>query len=281
MKIGIVGLGFMGGSIAQSLNQNHHIIAYDINQDSLDYAVNHKIIQEGTQNLEDFFHETRVIYLCLYPQSLKGFLMKHQKLMEQGTVLIEISGVKTQLINSILPILEDHIDLVFTHPIAGSEKVGVKYSKASIFMNANYVIVPSVYNKEPSLALTEKLAREMRFKNVSFLSMEQHDEIIAFTSQLTHVLSLALVNSENTTLDTSKFIGDSYRDLTRISMINEPLWSDLFLENKDHLLKMISNFEESLNKFKNAIESNDKDALKKLMTESKEKRKKIEGGEKT
>ncbi len=277
MKIGIVGLGLMGGSIAKSLNQNHFITAYDIDKDAIAYATEEKIIQEGTQNLDAFFRGTKVIYLCLYPQALQRFIEENQEKMESGTVLIEISGVKTQIINAIVPKLIDKIDLVFTHPIAGREKVGVQYSTKSIFQNANYVIVPTEINKLESISLAEALAHEMKFKNISHLSKEQHDDIISYTSQLTHVLSLALVNSENTNLDTKKFIGDSYRDLTRISMINEPLWSELFLENKTYLLEKIERVENALDEYKLAIENNDIEKLKALMKDAKQKRMKIEG----
>jgi len=277
VKIGIVGLGLMGGSIAKSLNQNHFIIAYDVDRDAIDYALSQKIIQAGDTNLENFFHGTKVIYLCLYPQSILQFIQSYQNQMDPGTIVIEISGVKTKIINAVTPFLNNNIDMVFTHPIAGREKVGVKYSKDSIFQNANYVIVPTDKNKAESLSLVENLAREMKFKNITQLTKEQHDDFISYTSQLTHVLSLALVNSEDTNLDTKRFIGDSYRDLTRISMINEPLWSELFLENKEYLIEKIERLEKSLSEYKSAINNNDIEKLKELMLEAKRKRMKIEG----
>lgn len=276
MKIGIVGLGLMGGSIAAALNQFHEVIGFDINSDSLAYAMKHQIIQEGTQNLELFFHESKIIFLCLYPHSLKNFIIDNQKNIQKDSILIEISGVKSFLIDELKDILEPHFELVYTHPIAGREKKGITFATKAIFNKANYVIVPTDKNKESSLKLVETLATEMGFKNISRISKEEHDDIISYTSQLTHVLSLALVNSDKEQYDTSKFIGDSYRDLTRISMINEDLWSELFLTNKNYLLDKINEFEFYLEQYKTAIESDNLDVLKDLMKSARDKRLKVE-----
>jgi prephenate dehydrogenase len=278
MKIGIVGLGLMGGSIAKALNHKHEIIAYDISNEALTYALNHQIIQEGYTNLEAFFHETSIIYLCLYPQMIASFIKNNQKYMQKGSVIIEISGIKTSIIEDTLPFINDDIDVVFTHPIAGREKKGVNFAKETIFHNANYVIVPTTKNKEASIELTKELAHEMKFKNISIISKEEHDDIIAYTSQLTHVLSLTLVNSDPETYDTFRFIGDSYRDLTRIAMINEDLWSELFLENKNYLLPKIDSFIENLTYYRKLIVDNDIEKLKEIMKEAKNRRLKIESG---
>ncbi|MGD9909527.1 MAG: prephenate dehydrogenase [Candidatus Izemoplasmatales bacterium] len=276
MKIGIVGLGLMGGSIALSLNQNNEIIAFDINSDALSYAKTNKIIQEGTLNLELFFHNTKVVFICLYPHSIKEFLIKANPYIEPGTIIVEISGVKSALISELEQVQMPHYELVYTHPIAGREKKGVEFANPSIFLKANFVIVPVSRNTKETLAVVEMLATTMGFKNISYLSPLEHDNIIAYTSQLTHVISLALVNSESNAFDTSKFIGDSYRDLTRISMINEGLWSELFLSNKEFLLEKIEAFENYLDQYKNAMLTENREELKRLMVDSREKRLKIE-----
>jgi len=159
--------------------------------------------------------------------------------------------------------------LVYSHPIAGREKIGVASSNASIFTGANYIITPLDRNTERALNLTESLAKEMGFSSISYLSPNKHDEIIAYTSQLTHVLSLALVYSDEGSFETGKFIGDSYRDLTRIAMINAPLWAELFMENRDALLKKINQFKVALDAFENSIETYDEAALIALMNEAK------------
>ncbi len=279
MNIGIVGLGLIGGTIAKSLKNNHFISAYDICDDTLTYALEQNIINKSYHDLGKFFQENDVVYLCLYPETLLNFIFQNKDLMSINSVYIEISGIKKYMVDKILAMKLKNIDIIFTHPIAGSEKVGVFHSTASIFENANYVITPVLENKKTNIDLAKKLAKEMGFSNISMISPEEHDNIIAYTSQLTHVLSLSLVNSISTDLETKKFIGDSYRDLTRISMINEKLWPELFVNNKDALLKVINSFEKELNNFKVAIASQDTNKLSKLMVKSTQIRTKIERGD--
>jgi prephenate dehydrogenase len=195
-----------------------------------------------------------------------------------GTVLIEISGVKTSVVNALEPYIDNRFELIYTHPVAGREKIGVASSSASIFTNANYIITPLDRNTTKNLELVDSLARSMGFTSVSYLSPEKHDEIIAYTSQLTHILSLALVLSDDQSFETVKFIGDSYRDLTRIAMINAPLWSELFMENKEILLKKIKNFKKTLEKYENCLESVDETQLIELMTAAKDIRLGMEKG---
>ena len=265
MNIGIVGLGLMGGSIAKALYGRYNIHAYDQDQSSIEYALKHQIIDYGYSEIEAFFKATDVIYLCLYPRTLVDFMKKYAKYIKKDSVLIEISGVKTELVKMIEPYIDNRFDFIFSHPIAGREKVGVASSKVSIFVNANYVICPLEKNQTKNLELTEMLARSMGFSSISYLSPEKHDEIISYTSQLTHVLSLALVQSDTQSFDTGKFIGDSYRDLTRIAMINAPLWAELFLENRENLLDKIENFKKVLNEYETCIKNNDVTTLIDLM----------------
>ncbi len=276
MKIGIVGLGLMGGSIAKALNQFHEISAYDINADSIQYALNNNLIHRSFEDIKSFFDNCEIVFLCLYPHSVKNFIITYQKYIKKDTVVIEITGVKSTLIDELDNLISPHYDFVYTHPIAGREKKGVTFASNTIFTNANFVIVPVKRNLNSSLNIVDQLAHQMGFKNITQITKEEHDNIIAYTSQLTHVISLALVNSDKEDFDTSLFIGDSYRDLTRISMINEDLWSELFLSNKEYLLDKINAFEKYLDSYKAAIENDDRDSLKKMMIDSRIKRTKIE-----
>lgn len=268
MKIGIVGLGLIGGTIAKSLNKTHFVSAYDISNETLEYAIENKIVHKTYTDIESFLSDNNVFFLCLYPNQIINFIFQNKDLISNSSVIIEISGVKKQLISEINKLGNLNFDLIYTHPIAGSEKVGIMHSNQNIFRDANYVITPVDSNKKANLDLVKNLAIEMGFKNISMISPEEHDDIIAYTSQLTHILSISLVNAIFTELDTSKFIGDSYRDLTRISMINESLWPELFLYNKQALLNKIDNFENELSKIKNAIKENNPDKLADLMIKS-------------
>jgi len=279
MRIGIIGLGLIGGTIAKSLNSKHCVSAYDISKETLDYAKANNIVRDVYDNLKDFIANNDIFYLCLYPKSIVKFISDNKSLFPKNSVIIEVSGVKNYLINEISNFDLKNIDIIFTHPVAGSEKIGVINSMAEIFNNANYVITPIKSNKLKNIELAKKLAKEMNFTSISTVSPKEHDDIIAYTSQLTHVLSLSLVNSISTTLDTKRFIGDSYRDLTRISKINEKLWPDLFITNKDALVKKITSFESELRKFKDAIIMNDVNKLEELMIKSTNLRKSMDKGD--
>jgi len=268
MKIGIVGLGLIGGTIAKALKNNHKISGYDHSRETIEYAIEHNIIDKSYTDLPNFFKDNDIFFLCLYPNDIINFIFQNKDLIPKSRLLIEISGIKYFLINRISEFGPLNFDVVYTHPVAGSEKTGIRHSDANIFKNANFVITPIESNKEKNIALVSDLAKEMGFKNISIVSPTQHDDIIAYTSQLTHVLSLSLVNAISTDLDTSRFIGDSYRDLTRISMINERLWPELFIHNKDALINKIEDFETELRKIKDAIKMNDWDKLSELMQKS-------------
>lgn len=280
MKIGIVGLGLIGGTIAKSLNANHKISGYDRSRETIEYAIENNIIDKSYTDLSSFFSDNDVFFICLYPNDIINFIFKNKDLIPKSKLLIEISGIKKYLIDRIEEFGPLNFDIVFTHPIAGSEKVGIKYSKASIFKNANFVISPVESNKKKNIMLVKDLAEEMGFRNISIVTPEEHDDLIAYTSQLTHVLSLSLVNAISTGLDTSRFIGDSYRDLTRISMINDRLWPELFIYNKDALVRKVENFEAELRKVKDAIKMNDWRRLTELMQKSTSIRLAMEQGKK-
>jgi len=280
MKIGIVGLGLMGGSIASALKSRHHIAAYDCSPEAVAFALSKGIIHEAFSTPKALFLHSEILYLCLYPLALADFIQTHQDDMPAGTVLIEISGVKSEIIHKIDAFIRPDIDIVYTHPIAGKEKQGIAYADAEIFRGANYILVPTPKNQPDHLQSVRQLAAEMGFGVLSDLTAEEHDSIIAYTSQLTHILSLALVESDDQLFDTKRFIGDSYRDLTRIALINETLWSELFLTNKKHLLERVKNFRNSLNKYVKLLEHDDLPGLQKLMRETREKRSSLEAGEK-
>ncbi|MGD9761137.1 MAG: prephenate dehydrogenase [Candidatus Izemoplasmatales bacterium] len=258
MKIGIIGLGLIGGTIAKSLNKKHIICAYDVNKKALSYALENKIIHKAYDDLKTFLQENEIIYLCLYPDMIIEFFRDNKNLIKNGTTFIEISGVKTSIIDEIGKLKLDNLDIIYTHPIAGREFSGVEYANETIFNGANYIIVEHKNNLKKNVVLAKDLAEQMGFKTISFLSAKEHDNIIAYTSQLTHVMSMALVNSfGNTDVDLKKFTGDSYRDLTRIANINVFLWYQLFTMNKDYLFERITAFEREISKFKTALIEND------------------------
>ena len=275
MKIGIIGLGLIGGSIAQGLKKNNHkISAYDKDRSALKYALDKNIIDESLENLTDFLKNNKLVYLCLYPHDIISFFKTNGHLIQPGTIFIEVSGIKSSLISEIEKIDLPDIEIIYTHPIAGKESSGVYNSDCSIFENSNYIIIDYFKNKKENVVLAKKLAEEIGFDKISIVSMETHDDLLAYTSHLTHLISMALVNSYDEEINVVDFAGDSYKDLTRIAQNNSVLWTDIFLNNSKYILNRLDLFIEELNLLKNEIQNKDSDKLKSLLEKSNKLKKK-------
>ncbi len=274
MKILVVGLGLIGGSYAASLsNKGHKVYGVDINNESLDYALNKKWIVSGASDAGYFISDMDMIIICLYPKLILEFLVKYSKYFKEGQIITDVCGVKSSFVEEATKLAYPATYLSH-HPMAGKEKVGIKYSDSRIFIGANFLITPFSDNDQ-AIEVLKKMAIEMGFGRITVMSPKRHDQMIGFTSQLTHAIAVSLVNSDHDN-ETKNFIGDSYRDLTRIAMINESLWSELFLENKEALLTHIESFENELNVLKNALYEDDKDRLNELFRSSTKIRKEME-----
>ncbi|WP_300887444.1 prephenate dehydrogenase [uncultured Clostridium sp.] len=270
MRIVIVGLGVVGGGYAMALKEAGYTEVYGIdnNIETLRKAKSLGIIKEGYTDEKEIIKIADLIVLAVYPNLVKKFIINNKEDFKDGAIITDVTGIKQLFIDEITSILPKNIDFVFAHPMAGREKKGIDYATNKVFKGANFLITVTDNNKAENLELIENLAYKMGFKNVKKICPKYHDEMIAFTSQLPHALAVALINSDVEGRNTGEFIGDSYRDLTRIANINEALWSQLFLGNKENLLKAIYNFEEELDKIKNCLEHEDKEALQNLFIKS-------------
>jgi len=277
MKIVIVGLGVIGGSFAMALNEAGYkdVFGIDTNPETIKKAEELGIIKKGSPNGEDFLKEADLVIISIYPKIVKTFVENNKDNFKDGAIITDATGIKGMFINEIIKILPENVDFVFGHPMAGREKRGIDFASSKVFKGANYIITPIERNKEENIKLIENLAYEIGFKRVRRITPEFHDEMIGFTSQLPHAMAVALINSDEEGRDTGSFIGDSYRDLTRIANINEDLWSELFLGNKENLLKAINNFELQLDLIKKAIYDDDKETLKKYFIKSTKRREKL------
>lgn len=277
MKIVVVGLGVIGGSFTMALKEAGYDDVYgiDINEETLVKAKKLRLIKEGFTSGEEIVKEADLIIISLYPILVKKFIDDNKDNFKDGAVITDATGIKKLFVEDIINILPNNIDFIFGHPMAGREKKGIDFATGEVFRGANYILTPVDRNKEENLKLIENLAYEIGFKRVRKIAPEHHDEMIGFTSQLPHALAVALVNSDVEGRDTGSFIGDSYRDLTRIANINEDLWSELFLGNKENLLMSIQNFENELDKIKYAIENDNKEVLKELFIKSTNRREKL------
>ncbi|MBU3137072.1 prephenate dehydrogenase [Clostridium gasigenes] len=277
MRILIVGLGVVGGSYAMALKEAGYEDVYglDTDLDTLKKAEDLRIIKKGYIDGTDIVEKCDLIILSIYPRLVKRFIQDNKNRFKKGTVITDATGIKEMFINDILEILPSNVDFIFGHPMAGREKKGIDYASSKVFKGANYLITTIDSNKEENIKLIEKLAYNIGFKKVRRITPKYHDEMISFTSQLPHAIAVALINSDEEGRDTGSFIGDSYRDLTRIANINEDLWSELFLGNKSNLIKVIDEFEVELKKIKIALENNDNKCLKELFVKSTRRREKL------
>ena len=270
----IVGLGLLGGSYAKALKKKgYHVEAVTLEQASIDYALKEGIIDGGTTAVDPaVIARAELVIFALYPHILIEWIRANQQYFTPGTVLTDVTGVKCSVVYEIQGMLRSDVEYIAAHPMAGREVSGVENSDDRIFENANYIVVPTEKNTEPAIALCEELGHELGFSRVSRLSPEKHDEMIAYLSQLTHCIAVTLMCcSDNEHL--VKYTGDSFRDLTRIAKINDAMWSELFVLNKQELLSQMDLFMEKFKELRDDLETENIDDMRAMMRLSTERRK--------
>lgn len=274
MNIGIIGLGLMGASFAKRLSpqKDKTIYGIDQNEQTIQTALELNIIKEGSTDADKLIKKCNLIILALYPTMIKPWIVENQQYLESGTILMDISGVKTNIVEPVQAILREDLELISIHPMCGRESRGIDFAQADIFDNANYIIVPTNKNTATAIKAAKQLGKDLRVKNISILSCEEHDRMIGFLSQLTHVIAVSLMNTHDNS-HLVEYTGDSFRDLTRIATINEDLWSELFLLNKDILLDEIDQFLDATKHFRDSLEKEDIDEMKRLFIQSTNRRK--------
>lgn len=274
MNIAIVGLGVIGGSFAKGLQAAgyNNVYGIDVSESTLKTAVNQGMIKKGFVEANDILQDMDVIMISLYPNQIAPFVEQYKNILKDGSILTDVTGVKAAIIEKVSKVLPSTVDFVFAHPMRGSEKKGIIGADHTRFIGANALITPIPTNKEASLQLIEKLYKEIGFDQVTRVSPGKHDEQIAYVSQLMHVLSVAVVNSQQASEETLTFAGNSFQELTRIADINGELWSELFLNNRTALLTSIEHFETELNAMKRTLADNDEDELKKIFKQATSKR---------
>lgn len=281
LNYGIVGLGIMGGSFAKSIRANilsmaestGKIFACNRSQACIQQALSTGVIDEGfsTENVSDMIKKCDVVFICLYPHATLDFLVQYKNDFKSGSIVTDISGVKGIFEKSLPQILRPDVDFIIGHPMAGGEKEGYSNSKAEFFVNHNYILIPQDYNKPENLETMRALITDMGFSRITETTCEIHDYKIGFTSQLCHIIASALVESAEDP-EITAFGGGSFEDLTRIAMINAPLWTELFISNKEKLVHHIENFEKMMDEFKSAIKNEDAEKLNALLSDTREKR---------
>ena len=269
----IVGLGMIGGSYAMGLTrQGCRVDAIDIDQPSITWALDHGIINRGATHGDDWIASASIIILGLYPTAMVEWVRAKRERFANGLIITDVSGVKAGIVETVQALLPEGVEFISCHPMAGREVGGVQNSDDGIFRKANFIITPTAKNTDKGLAFAYQLAEILAFNHVAQLSPLEHDRMIGFLSQLTHAIAVSLMNcNDNTHL--KDYTGDSFRDLTRIARINEKLWSELFLLNRDVLIDEIDAFQAELSRLRGTLVNEDKQELTRLFIQSTQRRK--------
>ena len=272
-RILIVGLGLMGGSYAIALKKkNYSVGCITLDRDSVDYALENGIIDYGTTEVDpEIIAGADVIVFALYPHVFVDWIEKNQKYFRPGTVITDVTGVKSAIVYRIQSMLRRDVEFIAAHPMTGREVYGVRNSTDRSFCEANYIVTPTEKNTQGAIELAKELGRDMGFARIVELTPEKHDEVIAFVSQLAHCIAITLMTC-NGLERLEDFTGNSFRDLTRIAHINENMWSELFLLNKKALLNEMELFARQFEKLKRSIADDDLDTMKDIMRRSTERR---------
>lgn len=270
----IIGLGLLGGSYARGLTEKgYYVEAITKDEESCNFALEHEIVKKCTTKVDsEMIKSADVIIFALYPEIFIKWIEEYGSLIKPGTVITDVTGVKGCIVDKIQSMLPPMVEFISAHPMAGKEVYGVENSDERIFYGANYIVVPTDKNTYEGVEACKRIGEILGFGRISELSPQEHDDMIGFVSQLTHCIAVSLMNCyEHRRLE--KYTGDSFRDLTRIANINEKMWSELFLMNKEPLLQQMELFQKAFTDLYDYLKADDREGLMEMMRISTERRK--------
>ena len=272
-KILIVGLGLIGGSYAAALSQNGwEVGAIDPDPQAIAFAEKAGFIRHGrTEPEAQYVGKFDIVVFALYPHVLLEWLEKYGPWLRDEALATDVTGVKSGVVERAQALLFPRVEFIGAHPMAGREVSGVENARADLFRGANYIVTPTSANTEEAIACCEALGRTLGARNISRLTPKEHDEMIGFLSQLTHCIAVALMTCKESR-HLVDYTGDSFRDLTRIAKINENMWTELFLWNREELLSQMDLFIAHFAKLRDALAQGDEETMKSMMRLSTERR---------
>ena len=276
MTVGILGLGLIGGSMARTYRKaGHRVLAADTDKQMLSFA---KLAGAVSEELTgENIPECDLILLCVYPEASAAWLEEHGAEINKTALVLDCCGVKALICKRCFPVAERcGFTFVGGHPMAGSHYSGFKYSRSNLFQGAPMVLVPPVFDDIGLLQRVKDALSPCGFGSFSVTTAEEHDKMIAFTSQMPHIVSNAYVKSP-TAAGHQGFSAGSYKDLTRVAWLNAPMWSELFLENRDNLLFELNTYLDSLTAYRDALEARDGERLTALLEAGKKAKEEVDG----
>ncbi len=276
MTVGVCGLGLIGGSMARAYKEKgHRVLGFDIDTATEGYALLAGII-DGQLNAEAL-GECELIFVALYPEKAVEYMESIAPLVSKRAIVMDLCGTKTGVCRAGFALAEKYgFTFVGGHPMAGKQFSGIKYSRASLFCGAPMVIVPPVYDDMAFINKIKEMLSPAGFGKLSVTTAEAHDKMIAFTSQLAHVVSNAYVKSP-TAEGHKGFSAGSYKDMTRVAWLNENMWTELFLENKEPLIFELDQIINALGEYRDAIAEGNAEELRRLLRNGREAKERIDG----
>lgn len=262
----IVGLGVIGGSYARALSRGgYHVRCITKEQKDIDYALSYGMIESGsTQATKETVEWADLIVFALYPHIFVEWIEEYQHLFRPGTLITDVTGVKSRIVDRVQGLLRTDVEFIAAHPMAGRESSGVEYSDDRVFLGANYIITPTERNTQEAIDACYQLGEKLGFARISQLSPQEHDRMIAFLSQLTHCIAVTLMTTNDSPM-MEQYTGDSFRDLTRIAKINDVMWSELFLLNREALLEQMDAFADEFDRFRTLLREENEEGMRETM----------------
>ena len=265
MNIAVVGLGLIGGSLCKAIKKytDYKCFGIDINPDVINAAISDNSIDKNIT--ADNLNEADIVIICLYPKQIINFASENINKFKKGGIVIDAGGIKTEICEKLQPVFKNSgVDFIGAHPMAGREYSGYDYSQADLFKNASFIITPYSETPAEKIKIIEDLTKKIGFGKFVITNPHEHDKIIAYTSQLAHIVSNAYVKSPSIENEVG-FSAGSFLDLTRVAKLNEEMWSSLMILNRDFLTVELKNIIDNLNKYLYSLENNDKDFLYNLL----------------
>ena len=276
MKVGILGLGLIGGSLARAYAlEGHTVYAQETDEQILSFAILSGAVHAPLD--EERIAQCELILLAIYPDGSASWLENHAPQISPSALVLDCCGIKREACARCFPLAEKYgFTFVGGHPMAGTQFSGFKYSRATLFRGAPMVLVPPVFDDISLLERVKEALKPCGFGSFSVTTAENHDKMIAFTSQMPHILSNAYIKSP-TALNHKGFSAGSYKDLTRVAWLNAPMWAELFLENRENVLFELDTYLNSLNAYRQAVADGDFDRLVELLEEGKKRKEEVDG----
>lgn len=271
----IVGLGLMGGSMAKALAgfEDFERVGVDVSQPTLRYALEHEIVDRVEHDPVKALEQGDLVILCLHPQGIVEFMREHRDHFKQGAMVTDVCGVKGAVLMG-ASVLPEHISFVGGHPMAGTEFSGIQHARADMFRNAHYILTPNGQSDPAHIALMERLASHVGCADVVKTTAEEHDAIIAYTSQMMHIIAVSVCDDENL-FNYQGFEGDSFRGCTRVAALDVPLWTQLFSMNSGALGSALERLEENIRRYREVIQSGNREVLVQKLSDSSARKRKM------